>query len=200
MEASKDTGISVILSWEPYFLNKNLPDEGESIQTHLLKKYGPSAIARYGGEDNPLTQAGKVCKPPIHFKTDRFIYPTVNCHMVMEHLKGQGKNSEANKVMDILFRRYFEEGAAINTKEVLAEVMVEAADVASSDTIDSIMANEALQQLVAMKDHEFKSKLRVSGVPFFIFHRNDGGRAQAFSGAQPVDIIAEQLEEAAEES
>jgi predicted DsbA family dithiol-disulfide isomerase len=200
MEASDFTKIGVNLTWEPYFLNGNsMPEEGEDLQAHLVKKYGPEATARYGGDDNPLAKAGKACSPPIHFKKDRFIYPTVNAHAIMEHLNGKGKREEANKVMEIMFRKYFEEGAKINSKEVLSEVVTEA-EVGSLVDVDAILANEDLKQLVSMKDHEFKTKLRVSGVPFFIFHQNDGGRPQAFSGAQPTEIIAEVLEEAAGEA
>ena len=63
------------------------------------------------------------------------------------------------------------------------EKALQAAD--NKKVIDSVFA----------KDAEFKHKMRVSGVPFFIIHRNDGGRA-GFSGAQPVDILSEQLEDA----
>lgn len=38
--------------------------------------------------------------------------------------------------------------------------------------------------------------LAVSGVPFFIIENQRGGRNSVFSGAQPPEVIAEQLEEA----
>ena len=38
----------------------------------------------------------------------------------------------------------------------------------------------------------------ISGVPFFIIEQNNGGKPLAFSGAQPIDVIAECLEEASE--
>ena len=198
-DAQRSTGVEVSLSWEPFFLNNDMPEEGEDIMEHLAKKYGPEAAARFGGADNPLSRAGLACDPPIKFTNDRKIYPTVNCHALMEHLKGE-KNDEtsANKVMEIMFRRYFEEGQAINTPEVLQKVIDEA-DLPDKEAAIAAVGNKDLHQMVRLKDQEFKSKLRVSGVPFFIIKPNDGGRPTAFSGAQPADIIAEQLEAAADE-
>lgn len=193
--ASTDTHIRISLTWEPFFLNTNIPPEGEDLLHHLLKKYGPIATERYGGDDNPLRRAGRACDPPIAFRNERSIYPTDKCHAVMEHLKGLDQNEEANHVMEIMFRRYFEEGCRINGNDILSEILVEAN--LSPTIVETVDSNDDLTQLVCRKDREFKTKLRVSGVPFFIFHRNDGGRAQAFSGAQPVEMMAEQLEDAA---
>ena len=114
----------------------------------------------------------------------------------MEHLKGLGMNEEANNLMEIMFRRYFREGCKINDNKIISEILTEAK--LDPSIIATVESNNDLKEVVRMKDREFKTKLRVSGVPFFIFHRNDGGRSQAFSGAQPAEIIAEELEDAAE--
>ena len=44
--------------------------------------------------------------------------------------------------------------------------------------------------------HKYQRGLNIRGVPFFIIHGKGDERPVAFSGAQPVDIIAEQLQQA----
>ena len=165
---------------------------------HLGKKYGDAAVARFGGDDNPLSKAGRACTPPINFKNDRFIYPTHKAHAVMEHLKANDAREESNKLMRVLFRKYFEEGLNINSKEVI-KAAIDEIELKEPEKALEAAEDKDLIDLVSTKDTEFKHKLRVSGVPFFIIHRNDGGRATGFSGAQPADLLGEQLEDAAQE-
>ena len=186
------------LTWEPFFLNPNMDEAGEDIMDHLRNKYGDAAVARYGGDDNPLSNAGRACTPPINFKNDRFIYPTHKAHAVMEYLKSIDAREDSNKLMRVLFRKYFEEGKNINSKEVI-KAAIDEIELKEPEKALEAADNKELIALVSTKDAEFKHKLRVSGVPFFIMHRNDGGRATGFSGAQPADLLGEQLEEAAQE-
>ena len=96
----------------------------------------------------------------------------------------------------VLFRKYFEEGLNINTIDVIQTALNEIKLNAPEKALQAAEDKNILNSVFA-KDAEFKHKMRVSGVPFFIIHRNDGGRATGFSGAQPVDILSEQLEDAA---
>jgi predicted DsbA family dithiol-disulfide isomerase len=196
--ASKNTGVDVQLTWEPFFLNPNMPAEGEDLMMHLRKKYGDSVVQRFGGSDNPLSKAGRACSPSITFKQDRFIYPTNRAHAVMEYLKANNARAESNMLMRVFFRQYFEEGLNINSNEVIKAAI----DEVKPNEPEKVLAaadDKDLVDLVSTKDAEFKNKMRVSGVPFFIIHRNDGGRATGFSGAQPPDLLGEQLEDAATE-
>ncbi len=79
------------------------------------------------------------------------------------------------------------------------------ADIAASlgvidkDTAKAMMRDETRREQVREKDRYYKNVWGVSGVPYYVVERNDGQPAIEFSGAQPIDIIAEQLEEAAQE-
>ena len=185
------------MTWQPFLLNPDMDEKGEDLMAHLGKKYGEAAVARFGGDDNPLSRAGLACSPPIKFKNDRFIYPTHRAHALMDFLIDHDARESSNKLMEVLYRYYFEEGKNINDISVLKEGIDEVGVPDPESTIKAA-TDEKLIQTVSAKDREFKMKLKVSGVPFFIIHRNDGGRAKGFSGAQPADIIAEELEDAAE--
>ena len=194
-EASKVAKVNVNLTWEPFLLNRNTPEDGEDLEEHLVKKYGTRAIQMLNDPNNYLHSAGR--KVGIEFLKKRNVYPTGKAHSLMEYVKEQD-NNVANVLMEKLFHRYFEKGENINNEEVLAEI-------ASSVGIDKDKAKESMagdneySYAVHEKDQLYKQRMRVSGVPFFVIDRKDGKRPLGFSGAQPIDIMAEQLEEAAED-
>ena len=45
--ASQGTGVDVQLTWEPFFLNPNMHEEGQDLMTHLGEKYGDAVIKRF---------------------------------------------------------------------------------------------------------------------------------------------------------
>jgi predicted DsbA family dithiol-disulfide isomerase len=114
----------------------------------------------------------------------------------MEHVK-KSDNAKANALMEVMYLEYFEKGVNINNVDVLTAL----AERVGLDKVEAKAAieNQDLQALVRQKDQAYKTEMRVSGVPFFIIEPNNGNRPIAFSGAQPPDIIAEQLEKASEE-
>ena len=194
-KASEVSGVDYHLEWEPFLLNPNsLPEEGEPIEEHLEKKYGAAAMARFRGPDNALFAAGR--KVGINFTNNRRIYPTVRAHSLLEMIKEQD-NDKANALMETLFHSYFEEGQNINDPEKLAAMAQKATGVDKQQALEA-MEDVNRQDRVRAKDYRCKSGMRVTGVPFYIIEQNSGGRPVAFSGAQPPEMIAELLEEAAD--
>lgn len=208
--ASHQSGIPYQLEWEPFLLNPQMSNEGEKIMDHLTKKYGPSAVKRFGSRNSYLNEAGR--KVGIHFHPDRYVYPTVMCHALMEYVKTVD-NNKANQLMETFYKKYFELGENINDIEVLKGIAkptlisgLHVNDDASTQTEEAVekalvdaMKDVSLKQLVVSKDLKAKTQMHIQGVPYFVIERNDGKRAIEFSGAQPADIIAEQLEIAAQE-
>ena len=192
--ATASSGVPVKLEWEPFLLNPNMDDEGEPILEHLAKKYGAAATKRFGDPNSSLMQSGR--KVGIEFTNDRNIYPTLKAHALMEYLKEQD-NEKANAFMEDLYKRYFEKGDNINSMEVLAEMVSKYG--VDADKAQEIMQDHNRRADILEKDRYNKGYLRVSGVPFFMIEPNKGGQPVAFSGAQPPELIAEVLEEAAEE-
>ena len=179
--------------WEPFLLNPNMDDEGEDILEHLTKKYGPSASKRFGNPDSYLMNAGR--EVGIEFTNKRNIYPTIRAHALMEHVKASD-NDKANQLMEEMYKRYFCEGANINDVDKLAEIAGKFG--IDSEQVKAVCSDDDLLEQVRQKDI-YNKRRGVSGVPFFIFHRNDGSRPIGVSGAQPPEILAEQLEAAAGE-
>jgi predicted DsbA family dithiol-disulfide isomerase len=207
---SPDEGIQVQYEWEPYLLNTNMREEGEDITEHLAKKYGPSAAARFASNDSPLMKMGRAVG--IQFTTKRNAYPTVKAHALMEHIKEQQQTTKisghddgtienkANRFMEEMYKSYFEQGANINDVETLAEIAVKAKIGMNKEQVEQACSNESLQRRVRQKDQEYKStRYGISGVPFFIFHQNNNGKEAgvSLSGAQPPEVLAQQIRKAA---
>lgn len=182
------TTTPITVHWEPFLLNGNTPEEGEDLEEHISKKYGPAMAARFSSPDNPLTQAGR--KVGINFNPARRVISTLRCHVVVDHVNKEFGIDKGNELMKVLFRCYFEEAKDVNNKAILldcvAEVLGDACKVAFAPLLD----DETLASQVRAKDHLVKTRMRVSGVPYFIIGAN------ALSGAQPPEVIAEAIEDA----
>jgi predicted DsbA family dithiol-disulfide isomerase len=193
-KASAIAGVQVQLEWEPFMLNPNLKEEGEDLKEHLEKKYGARGVANFGDRNSHMYRAGR--DVGINFTSDRNVYPTVKAHSLVEYVKTKD-NDKANQIMEELYKRYFEKGENINSPQVLTAIATQFG--IDTEEAQQAIADPELNSLVRQKDQAYKSRTGVSGVPYYIIERNSGGsRPIAFSGAQPADIIAEQLAEAAE--
>jgi predicted DsbA family dithiol-disulfide isomerase len=174
-------------------LNKTTPEEGEDLEAVMFRKYGSRGVQMVNDPNSHLRTSGK--KVGIDFLVKRNVYPTLKAHSLMEYSKNED-NKAANQIMEELFHRYFENGENINSIDILLEI-------ASKAGIDGKAAKDAIKDdefiyAVNEKDTLHKRQMRISGVPFLVIERKDGQRPVGFSGAQPIDIIAEQLKDASE--
>lgn len=93
-------------------------------------------------------------------------------------------------MMEALFQAYFEEAKHINQKSELAKIALDVFGPELMPECQVVIDSDQFVDEAIRKDREVKSKLRVTGVPFFIIGK------QSFSGAQPVEFLAEVLAEA----
>jgi predicted DsbA family dithiol-disulfide isomerase len=191
--ASQQAGVKVNLEWLPFLLNPNMSEEGEDIKTHLTNKYGPSAMASFDDPNSSMKVMGR--KVGIQFNNDRLMVNTKRAHALVELLKRKGENESANQFMVDLYKAYFEKAENINDETLLLEKVSKYG--VEENEAQFAMGDNNLAE-IAKLDRDTKRKYGVSGVPFFMIHPNDGGTPVAFSGAYPPEIIAEQLEEAAD--
>jgi predicted DsbA family dithiol-disulfide isomerase len=191
-QASQQSNIPVDLEWMPFLLNPNMSEEGEPIREHLSKKYGPSAAQQFNDPDSSLCVMGR--KVEIEFNNNRKVVNSKRAHALVEHLKHEKSNEIANQFMEDLYKMYFEDGDDINDETVLVAAVNKYG--LNEDQARRVMAPDYLKEIVE-KDRYNKYKYGVSGVPYFIIYPNDGNsRPVTFSGAMPVEVIADQLEEA----
>jgi predicted DsbA family dithiol-disulfide isomerase len=137
LQASRDSGVEVSYKWEPFFLNPDHPqEEGENILVHLRKKYGPSIESRIPS----LEAAGH--KVGINFTRDRNTINTLKCHMLTEFAYKNYAAEIGNKVMESLFKKYFEEGINVSSNEVLVAIAADCGIDSSGEALQAINSGE----------------------------------------------------------
>jgi len=182
----------VQVNWQPFFLNRNTPAEGEDLLEHLKNKYGAAAVARFDAPDNPLDRAGH--KVGITFNKKRRIIRTADSHRLVEWCKATAPDRE-DALMEALFHAYFEEGRDLSQREEL--VACAAACGLEGTAAATLLASEQFADEVERTALGW-SQQGVSGVPFFVIHPASGeGQPVGFSGAQPSEMIAGVLAEQA---
>jgi len=189
--AIASSGIKVDVQWKPYFLSLNTPPEGEDLMEHLESKYGKVAVARFNAPGNPMDEAGD--RVGIRFNKARRFVNTMDGHRLMEWCN-KTYPDKADTLMEALFHAYFEQGLDISKTEELLKLAHTTLG-GAGDEARAVLASTQYRDEVLAQDEEAKSRLRVSGVPYYIIESNSGGKPTAFSGAQPADMIAEVLEQ-----
>jgi len=188
LKASSDSNVPINYKWEPFFLNPDHPaEEGENIMTYLKKKYGPGIEARIPH----LEAAGR--NVGIEFTRNRKTLSTVKSHMLMEYAYKNFPAEVGNNLMEILFKKYFENGENVSSNDVLLQCAAECG-LNDPQEILRVLNSSSLVEEIKSKASRIQSEYRVNGVPYFIIENQTGGRNITFSGAQPADVIAEQLE------
>lgn len=176
----------------PFFLNKNTPPEGQDLMEHLTKKYGAAMMQRFNGPDNPLDVAGR--KVGITFNKARRVIPTMLSHRAVEWCN-QSIPSKSDIFMEKLFESYFTNGNDVSQINHILSAAA-AADIPPSDIENlktALSSGDQFTSEVTQKANFATRNLGVSGVPFFMIEGPAGCKPICFSGAQPPDILAEQL-------
>lgn len=208
------------VDWQPFFLNTDTPEEGEDLKEHITKKYGAEMARRFSGPDNPLAVAGQKvgisfnparrviptgrCHVVMeHVNQTRGIEKGNDLMKVLFKMYAHSGTFPASRIIIALIAlvrlrngrmlgsRYFEEGLDVSRIPQLLVACTTVFGEASRAEFAALLQDDTkLAEQVREKDRAAKSRLRVSGVPFFII-----GTA-TFSGAQPPEMLAEVLQEA----
>lgn len=159
---------------------------------HLTKKYGAATARNFMKPDNHLSKAGTACG--VSFDNSRKIFNTATCHSLMGYVKENHGNERANALMSLMFSTYFEQAKAINRVPVLKEMYEEIGLTWNNEVEAALEPDSKYSKQVQREDRSIKMQ-RVSGVPFFIIERSDGSKPVTLSGAQPVEVLQDALEE-----
>ncbi|HSN26463.1 MAG TPA: DsbA family oxidoreductase [Kofleriaceae bacterium] len=92
-------------------------------------------------------------------------------------------------VKERMMKAYFSDGAAIGDRETLVRLAAEAG--LDRDEASDVLATEKFTREVRA-DETMAQANGISGVPFFVFERR-----LAVSGAQPIDVLVEAMQQAA---
>lgn len=175
-----------VVRWHPFQLNPQLPDSGVPRKQYLENKFGGAERAKeiYAR----VSAAGKRAGIDFAFEGIHVQPNTVDAHRLMHYA---GEHGTQDEMAEVIFRRYFVEGADLSDKETLADI-AQQAGIDRSEAA-AYLATDADRELIAEQDRRARA-IGVEGVPFFIFNQR-----LSLSGAQPPEVIVEAMEKAREE-
>ncbi len=167
--------VTIAVDWRPYQLDPTIPAEGVDRQKYMENKFGTEraksagkVIAEYGEMEGINFAFDKIKRAPN----------TLDSHRLVKWAGSAGKQLEA---VELLFKRYFEDGADVGSHGVLLEV---AADIGmDKDQVRNLLESDTDRKVIEYEDHMAR-EMGVTGVPFFLFEKK-------FSvvGAQEVDTL-----------
>ena len=175
----KDVNFNVL--WRPFQLNATAPKgKGVNKMEMYIEKFGKSRM------DAMLPQMKETgLKEGISFSYGGYTGNTFDSHRLIWKAKEVGGIDLQDKVVESLFKAYFEEEKSMGDLSVLIDCANRVEGMMDDVSVKEFLEqsnngkNETLKEL-----EEYRRVYGVSGVPFFIF--ND---KYSLSGAQPPDEI-----------
>ena len=170
------------INWRIFQLNPDMAPEGMDRRRYLEAKFGGPERARevYARVEAAAAEAGL----EMHFDRIPRTPNTMDAHRLIRWSRGTGHQSA---LVDMLFRRYFAEGADISDREVLADA---GAGVGMERAIIERLLDSDADLDLLREEEAAARRMGVNGVPCFIV----GGR-YVLQGAQPAETWAQVIRE-----
>ena len=178
--ALEESGVEASVSWLPFELNPDMPEEGMPRAEYRARKFG----AEKGAElDAQMQQRGAA--EGVHFAFDKMERTpnTRRAHMLVAQASDSGLGDD---LTEALFRAYFEDGADVGDPAVLINIGEQIG--LDPELAGEVIRSEAISDAVATMESR-AAEVGVTGVPFFIINEK-----YAVSGAQPKEAWLEFFE------
>ena len=173
--------------WRSFELDPSSPREPIPLADRLAAKFNVSHAEALAMNERMTETASGV---GLQFRLDKAMSGnTFDAHRVLHLAASQGLQHEA---IERVKEAYFSEGRAISDRETLVEL---AASVGlDADDTRAMLESDRFADEVR-DDERTAAGFGIQGVPFFVFDRRFG-----VSGAQPVEVLLDALQEAAGEA
>jgi predicted DsbA family dithiol-disulfide isomerase len=172
------------VSWYPYQLNPEIPEEGLPFDVYLKSRLGNP------GNVDPvlrqLTSGGKAAGIDFRFDKLRHVPNTLPVHQVMQLAETLGVDQ--SKLAEDLMSAFFEQGRNIGKRGELIEIAGDHG--IAADDVNKAIDNDQVKQLVLTREGQVRSSGLV-GVPGFLVNRR-----LLLVGAQGADNIVNAFDRA----
>lgn len=165
------------VTWFPWQLNPEMPDEGVSYEDYLTRRFGSTANIEPVLEG--LALEGK--QEGIEFRFDKVtrVPNTLKAHQLMYLAESEGRDQSA--LAEGLMSAFFEHGEDIGDTTTLIEVG--GLHGLAADKVARVMDDENARQIVQTREAQVRSS-GIAGVPGFLLNRR-----LLLIGAQEADAI-----------
>jgi len=171
------------VSWHPFQLNPDIPDEGMDRKEYCRRKFG--SWERCEEMFVQIASVGQTVGIEFHFEKQTTIPNTFIAHRLIWLA---GKEGVQDAVVEALFEAYFCDGVDLSIPSEIVEVCVAAG--LDPARLERFLASEEGAAEVRGEEQEIKS-LGISAVPLFIIQDR-----VAVSGAQPPETLVRAFKQA----
>ena len=154
-------GDGITLAWRPFQLDASIPEGGVDRKAYMEKKFGAERARTVG---NTIRELGEAAGITFRFEKIERSPNTLNSHRLVRWAGTAGCQTE---MVDILFRRYFEDGEDVGSHDVLLDAANEAGmDV---DIVRDLLSKDADKELIRKED-ALARQMGIQGVPSFVIN------------------------------
>ena len=174
----------VAVAWRPFQLNPDLPPEGMERSAYLAAKFG--SLERARAMHGQLAELGQEVGIEFAFDRIRRTPNTVDAHRLIRLAQDNGAQE---RMVEALFRGYFEEGEDLGDRAALARLAWDA-DLDPDQVLEFLESEDGFD--VVKAEDSVARRMGVDGVPCYLFNRQ-----VVIFGAQPPDILEAAMDQAA---
>lgn len=154
-------GDGITLAWRPFQLDASIPEGGVDRKSYMEKKFGAERAKTVG---NTIRELGEAAGITFRFDKIERSPNTLDSHRLV---RWAGTAGCQNEMVDILFRRYFEDGEDVGSHDILLDAANEAGmDV---DIVRDLLLKDADKELIRRED-AMARQMGIQGVPSFVIN------------------------------
>lgn len=172
------------IEWKSFQLDPSItPQKGRDIYTFLAERKGVS-VEQSKEMHKAVVERAKNVGLDYHFEKV-IVSNSLTAHRIIHLGKARKLGDEME---EIFFKAYFTEGKDLNDASTLIELGIQAG--LDENEVRKVIENESVFLNNVQNDIAEAQQIGVQGVPFFVFDRK-----YAVSGAQPVEVFVQTINE-----
>lgn len=158
------TGTQANITWHPFELNPQMPDEGQNFREHMAEKYGTSPEESARTRDH-MTQAGADIGFTFNFDDNMRMFNTFLAHQLLHWAEEHGKQHELKME---LFEAHFTHRQHVGDINILAD----AAERVGLDRAESLALLKDQRYAEAVREkQQFWMQQGIQSVPATVVNR-----------------------------
>jgi len=184
-EAAKKSKHAINVTWRPYMLDPNVPEDGVAYSAYMKSKFGDGPSDKFKAMREHLEKAAPGAGITFRFGDIPMRPNTLNAHRLMRWATGQGLG---NAAAEALFKSFFDDLEDVGNAEILSRI---AGEVGLDQALVTELLTKDDDKNTVREEIMFFRNLGVSGVPCFIYQGQF-----AVQGAQESAAHLKAIEEA----
>jgi predicted DsbA family dithiol-disulfide isomerase len=173
----------VEIEWQPFELNPDMPEQGENLRDHVLRKYGAQRADSDKARDE-ISALGAEYGFEFDYFEDMKIVNTREAHLLLDFAHEKGLQ---NQLKQRLFAAFFTEHKDVSDRAVL---LAEARSVGLDPAAVTLALDDSDRRRRVVNQEIQWQQQGITGVPTVVFNRSS-----AMTGAHPQSSYKEALQE-----